>query len=422
MTGELGFGLMQDGGQYGGPVSLARSRDPRFAYAQALANSALNSETPIYHRAAGIGQLAKAAVSGIMMNKLQNEYQNRDADYARSIANALQAGQGQPAETKVYSTPDDNGEPTRINWNAVAPDPQKQISILAQNRDTAPMAMSIAQNEQNFARQRAATKEDQTNSQGFTREMAGVQHNYNVASMELQQAFAASQQDKSIAAQERLQKAQQGFTAAQQAASQAFQLNSAGPIAEAGATGTLKAQNAPVQITLPGSTSPVTVPAGAAIPLVKDAVAGQPTADQAKSGGYADRMMAANGLIDKFGSAGTDWVQTGRGAIPVVGNAVSSPEYQQLVQAKRDFVNAKLRQESGAAISQSEFDNADKQYFPQPGDKPETLKNKAELRSRVIYGMQQEAGNKYKPMGAAPATSAAPAGIIRYDAEGNRVP
>jgi len=35
-------------------------------------------------------------------------------------------------------------------------------------------------------------------------------------------------------------------------------------------------------------------------------------------------------------------------------------------QAKKNFVNAVLRLESGAVISPSEFTNADKQYFPQP--------------------------------------------------------
>jgi hypothetical protein len=35
-------------------------------------------------------------------------------------------------------------------------------------------------------------------------------------------------------------------------------------------------------------------------------------------------------------------------------------------QAEQNFINAILRKESGAAISPSEYKNAEKQYFPQP--------------------------------------------------------
>lgn len=45
---------------------------------------------------------------------------------------------------------------------------------------------------------------------------------------------------------------------------------------------------------------------------------------------------------------------------------LQSAERQKFEQAKRNFVNAVLRNESGAVIADSEFKNADKQYFPQP--------------------------------------------------------
>lgn len=45
---------------------------------------------------------------------------------------------------------------------------------------------------------------------------------------------------------------------------------------------------------------------------------------------------------------------------------LQSAERQKFEQAKRNFVNSVLRNESGAVIAESEFKNADKQYFPQP--------------------------------------------------------
>ena len=45
---------------------------------------------------------------------------------------------------------------------------------------------------------------------------------------------------------------------------------------------------------------------------------------------------------------------------------LKTDERQMFEQAERNFINAILRQESGAAIADSEFNNARKQYMPQP--------------------------------------------------------
>ena len=76
----------------------------------------------------------------------------------------------------------------------------------------------------------------------------------------------------------------------------------------------------------------------------------------------------------------------------IVGNFFASPETQKALQAQRDFINATLRQESGAAISESEFQNARQQYFPQPGDTPEVIAQKAANRETVIRGFARQAG------------------------------
>ena len=82
------------------------------------------------------------------------------------------------------------------------------------------------------------------------------------------------------------------------------------------------------------------------------------------------------------------------------GNYFMSPEYRQFSQAKRDFINAALRRESGAVISPSEFDNADLQYFPQPGEDPATVAQKLRNRATVVQGLMRAAGPSYKPQGA----------------------
>ena len=51
-----------------------------------------------------------------------------------------------------------------------------------------------------------------------------------------------------------------------------------------------------------------------------------------------------------------------------------------------------MRRESGAAIAQSEFSTARKQYFPQPGDSEKVLAQKAANRALVIRGLAEASG------------------------------
>lgn len=120
---------------------------------------------------------------------------------------------------------------------------------------------------------------------------------------------------------------------------------------------------------------------------------------------YADRMTAANGILDELGTAGTGLWDQAASNIPLIGNSMVSPEFQRFDQAKRDFINAQLRRESGAAIGQSEFENADKQYFPQRGDSPEVLAQKARNRKTVVEGMIRDAGSTYSRPAEAPAAA-----------------
>lgn len=115
--------------------------------------------------------------------------------------------------------------------------------------------------------------------------------------------------------------------------------------------------------------------------------------DMRKAGGFAMRADAADKIISNpaIGAAGTSLKEHGLSNIPYFGNYLVSGDYQQSEQAQRNFVNAVLRRESGAAISASEFENARKQYFPQPGDGPDVLKQKAENRKLAVESLRQSA-------------------------------
>jgi len=114
---------------------------------------------------------------------------------------------------------------------------------------------------------------------------------------------------------------------------------------------------------------------------------------QSKAALFGTRMQNSDQIINELASKGTTtsvpFSRTGFGVGGVI-NAASSGSQQQLDQAKRDFINATLRRESGAVISPSEFDNAEKQYFPQIGDSAAVIKQKANNRAIATRGVQAE--------------------------------
>ncbi|PWE57585.1 hypothetical protein DEM27_05675 [Metarhizobium album] len=128
------------------------------------------------------------------------------------------------------------------------------------------------------------------------------------------------------------------------------------------------------------------------IPLTEPKV----TIDEKKAMTFADRMRASGKIISEHGAVGASIKDALASQLPFgVGNFAVSDEYQSVEQARRDFINAQLRRESGAVISQEEFDNANKQYFPQPGDTEDVIKQKERSRQRVIDGMARDAGPTY---------------------------
>lgn len=156
--------------------------------------------------------------------------------------------------------------------------------------------------------------------------------------------------------------------------------------------------------------APVPTGNGGIIPLT-GARPDKLTETQGKAATFTDRLLESDPIIDRLGNVGTDYKQQGLASVPLAGNSLVSNDYQQLQQAQRNFLNAVLRKESGAVISDEEFANGAKQYFPQPGDSPETIAQKSANRKTAISGMQREAGHSYKPA-SAPSSGGPKAGSV----------
>ena len=81
-------------------------------------------------------------------------------------------------------------------------------------------------------------------------------------------------------------------------------------------------------------------------------------------------------------------------AMNVLPSALGGPNAAQQAtdQARRNFVTAVLRKESGAAISPSEFANEAQKYFPQPGDTDSVIRQKQNARETAIKALEIQAG------------------------------
>lgn len=156
-----------------------------------------------------------------------------------------------------------------------------------------------------------------------------------------------------------------------------------------------------------GDVLPTGAPVPASTPNNPFSDGGKFNEGEGKAAGFTDRMLqsesilrAPNGKPDSTAwlhDQGADWKQSMKSKTPGIGNYLISEDRQKYEQAKRDFINSQLRRESGAAISPSEFESADKQYFPVPGDSQDVINQKASNRRAAVEAMGREGGKAYRP-------------------------
>jgi hypothetical protein len=175
-------------------------------------------------------------------------------------------------------------------------------------------------------------------------------------------------------------------------------------------------------------------PGGAATPVMgaggqqlKGVSGGKPTEGETNAAGYAQRMELSNSIINSLPAGSQPGAMTRTlESIPFVGGVAArsgqSAETQKFDQAAQDWIRAKLRKESGAAIGVDEARQEYATYFPMVGDTPEKIAQKAEARRVVTLGMQKAAGKAYEPYtplapqpGAAPAAQPMMSGVPTWD-------
>lgn len=222
--------------------------------------------------------------------------------------------------------------------------------------------LESANKAEDVASERAFREKQTANEQEFQRIQAKERNNQDL-----------TMQERNFANQFALQKSSQGFQAGQNALARQSSQNAA-----------------PSGYTKKADGSLTFIKGGPADPDTKPLNEGQANARL-----YGSRMTASHNIVNKLEAEGKPKynplaikaILTGPGVVSEVAYSQAGADTQSAAQAMRDFINATLRRESGAAISASEYDSAMKQYFPQIGeDKAVTAQKKAN-RELAIQGI-----------------------------------
>lgn len=120
------------------------------------------------------------------------------------------------------------------------------------------------------------------------------------------------------------------------------------------------------------------------------------TDSQANAAGFAKRIEQSEQIFNDLSKSGYDPTTMGAAASRMLPEYFKPGQLKQQEQAERNFINAVLRRESGAAISPSEFQSAEKQYFPRAGDPPEVLAQKLANRQQVLESLKTASGPAYE--------------------------
>ncbi len=105
------------------------------------------------------------------------------------------------------------------------------------------------------------------------------------------------------------------------------------------------------------------------------------SATESRNLGFYNRAQAAEADIQKSLPNVGNLVQ---GVLP---NFAQGKDYQQYEQAARTWIAAILRQESGAAIPPDEMKSYMRTYFPQVGDREDTIRQKEKARAEAIKAL-----------------------------------
>lgn len=111
-----------------------------------------------------------------------------------------------------------------------------------------------------------------------------------------------------------------------------------------------------------------------------DAASAKATEAQAEAQQYANRMDYNNAIVEKLVQDGFEPSSREHLITDHLPNSIKPASVQAYEAAKSNWITAALRKETKRELSKEGMEKADRQYFPQPGDAPSVVAQKAALR------------------------------------------
>lgn len=116
------------------------------------------------------------------------------------------------------------------------------------------------------------------------------------------------------------------------------------------------------------------------------------TEQQSKDVLFHDRALGAEVELQDVEDALRSYRGKYGGQVPVLGNLLKGDAYRQAEVSAKEFLSAVLRKDTGAAVTDHEFELYGGLYLPQPGDDDKTLDIKRSARRRAIRGIKKGLG------------------------------
>ena len=127
------------------------------------------------------------------------------------------------------------------------------------------------------------------------------------------------------------------------------------------------------------------------------------TETQTKDAGFGARMLRAEDSLDSVMKR-YDPTRALNAYFPdqsgfsnlYTANLINSKEWQQYIQAARESMAALLRKDTGAAVTDQEFELYFPMYYPQPGDSEEVVAQKKAGRVEIARGLASSSGGAFE--------------------------
>jgi hypothetical protein len=112
------------------------------------------------------------------------------------------------------------------------------------------------------------------------------------------------------------------------------------------------------------------------------------TEGQSKDTVYSVRAKGALETFEPVAKHLNSYSSAAGGAVPFFGNSLKGTDYQLAEQAGNEFLQAILRKDTGAAITQDEQVLYGRTFLPQPGDSADVMAQKAASRQRAVLAIE----------------------------------